>query len=96
MADDVPICSQRREAMPTVTVLTVDDHRDEWGAIIRGEYDEAPGLTLTRPQAEAHWDLDTLLAESLLAALVTSGFLTRTADGGYARAGERPTASQTD
>lgn len=76
--------------------VSVDEQQDEWGPIIRGEYDEAPGLTLTQPQAEALWDLDTMLAESLLSALVTSGFLTRTTDGGYARAGERTETPPTD
>ena len=50
---------------------------------IRGEYREMPGLKLTMVQARRLWDLDASTCDTLLATLVQSGFLRRTADGGF-------------
>ena len=46
---------------------------------IQGEFLEMPGLRLTCRQAQRLWNLDALICESLLAALVDVGFLTETA-----------------
>jgi hypothetical protein len=54
---------------------------------IRGEFLEMPGLRLTERQARRLWGLDTTHCEALLAALVESGFLARTRDGAFVRAG---------
>lgn len=53
---------------------------------VRGEYLEMPGLSLTEPQAQRLWHLDPQACQSLLKALVESGFLRQTPRGGYVRA----------
>jgi hypothetical protein len=50
---------------------------------IRDEYLEMPGLSLTVVQAQRFWSLDHETCTGLLDALVTGGFLTRTANGSY-------------
>jgi hypothetical protein len=53
-------------------------------ALIRAEYDEMPGLCLTRAQAQRLWRLDADLCDHVLTAMVDAGFLRLTA-GGYVR-----------
>ena len=48
---------------------------DEWVTIVRGEYEESPGLSLTCEQARRLWSFDTELCEAVLSRLITSGFL---------------------
>ena len=48
---------------------------------IQGEFLEMPGLRLTSRQAQRLWNLDEIICESLLAALVDVQFLVQTADG---------------
>lgn len=55
--------------------------------VIRAEYLEMPGLSLTLPQAMRFWGLDETVCRSLLDALVAAGFLTLTGSGQYRRAG---------
>jgi hypothetical protein len=57
----------------------------DWLQIIRGEFQEIPGLHLTKPQIQRLWGLDTVMCDALLDALVSVRFLKRTAKGGYAR-----------
>lgn len=52
---------------------------------ICGEYLEMPGLKLTPGQARRLWGLSERTCAELLGHLVESGFLVRTADGGYVR-----------
>jgi hypothetical protein len=52
---------------------------------IRAEYLEMPGLTLRPEQVQRLCGVDSALCESVLEALVESGFLSRRADGAYAR-----------
>ena len=58
----------------------------DWLEIIRAEYLEMPGMHLTGRQAQRLWNLDPATCETLLAALVATGFLRRTPTGGYMRA----------
>ena len=48
---------------------------------IQGEFLEMPGLQLTCRQAQRLWNLDAVVCESLLAALVDVRFLVQTSDG---------------
>lgn len=48
---------------------------------IQGEFLEMPGLRLTCRQAQRMWNLDALVCEALLAALVDVRFLVQTPDG---------------
>jgi hypothetical protein len=52
---------------------------------IQSEFLEMPGLRLTLPQAQRLWNLDALVCESLLAALVDVRFLVRALDGAFMR-----------
>lgn len=53
---------------------------------IRSEYREMPGLNVTRDQARCLWALDPDVCDRLLAHLIRSGFLARTAQNTYVRA----------
>ena len=59
---------------------------EDWLQLIRGEYEELPGLQLTQAQAEERWALDARSAEALLDDLVSSGVLRMTGEGAYVRA----------
>ena len=52
---------------------------------IRAEYLEMPGITLRPEQVQRLCGVDRTLCESVLEALVESGFLSRRADGAYGR-----------
>lgn len=52
---------------------------------IRSEYIEMPGLTLRPEQVQRLCGVDRALCDSVLETLVQSGFLSRRADGAYAR-----------
>ena len=65
---------------------TADTHVTEWLQLIRGEYLEIPGLSLTKPQVQQMWGLDPVTAEALLAALVEAKFLRCTNQQAYVRA----------
>ena len=56
-------------------------------ARIKGEFVDMPGLRLTCRQAQRLWNLDALMCESLLAALVDVRFLVVTADGLFMQPG---------
>jgi hypothetical protein len=51
---------------------------------IRAEYDELPGLCLTRAQAQRLWMLEPDVCDNILRAMVDAGFL-RLTPGGYIR-----------
>jgi hypothetical protein len=63
------------EAMPT-----------DWVQIIRGEFQEIPGLHLTKAEFQRMWSLDLATCDALLGELVDRHFLKRIHDGTYARA----------
>jgi hypothetical protein len=52
---------------------------------LRSEYTEMPTLRLTAVQIERLCDADRLVCESVLAAIVDVGYLTRNGDGTYVR-----------
>jgi hypothetical protein len=49
----------------------------EWVQIVRGEYEESPGLSLTCAQARRLWSLDAVLCDAVLERLIETGFLRR-------------------
>jgi hypothetical protein len=53
--------------------------------IVRGEFQELPGLTLTKPQVERLWALDTDTCDAVLQLLLDEHCLKRTAGGAYVR-----------
>ncbi len=52
---------------------------------VRDEFGALPGLSLTAEQARLVFDLDREMCESILIALVSEGFLHRTAQGAFKR-----------
>ena len=52
--------------------------------LIRSEYEEMPGLCLTRAQVQRLWLLDPAACDNVLRALVDAGSL-RLTSGGYVR-----------
>jgi hypothetical protein len=63
-----------------------ETHIEDWLQLIRAEYLESPGLSLTKQQVERLWGLDAVTSEALLAALVDANFLRRTERDAYVRA----------
>jgi hypothetical protein len=57
----------------------------DWVRIIRSEYLESPGLSLTKPQARRLWGLDPDLCDSVMDAMVAANFLRRTPQQRYVR-----------
>ncbi len=55
---------------------------------IQGEYIEMPGLRLTVVQAQRLWGLDRAMCDAVLGSLVDTRFLSRNADGTYARSSD--------
>lgn len=54
--------------------------------MVRAEFNEMPGLHLTRIQVQRLWNLDGALCSALLDALVADKFLRRTSRDTYLRA----------
>jgi len=54
--------------------------------LVRGEFREMPGLTLTVAQAGRLWSLDPQTCTGVLTDLVDAGFLCRKPDGTFCRA----------
>ena len=50
-----------------------------------GEYNEMPGMCVTRPQAQRLWGLDSTTCELVLMTLVERGILRRTSRGTYVK-----------
>jgi hypothetical protein len=72
-----------QEAQTSVTRVPVTRVIDLVG-LIRAEYNEMPGLCLTRAQAQRLWLLEPDVCENVLCAMVDAGFL-RLTPGGYVR-----------
>ena len=64
----------------------VEDLRADWANLIRAEYCEMPGLSLTEKQVERLWRLDQPTVNALLKDLIDNGFLRCTSKGRYIRA----------
>ena len=54
---------------------------------VKQEYLEMPGLVLTRRQASRLWNVDAVVCQALLSALVHEAFLVETQGGAYLRRG---------
>jgi len=55
----------------------------DWLRLIRSEYQEIPGLHLTKAQVQRFWSLDAATCDAVIEALVKMQFLRRTHTGGY-------------
>jgi len=63
----------------------IDVTATDWFQIIGGEFQEVPGLCLTKGEIQRLWDLDAPTCDEVLDALVRTRFLRRTDEGTYAR-----------
>lgn len=72
-----------QEAQTAVTRVPATRVTDLVG-LIRAEYNEMPGLCLTRAQAQRLWLLEADVCDNVLRAMVDAGFL-RLTSGGYVR-----------
>jgi hypothetical protein len=54
-------------------------------ARVRAEYLQRPGLALTKEQMRRYWVLDASACDTIVAALVASGFLHQRADHAFVR-----------
>ena len=70
-------------------MVVLDVPVTDWMHLIRVEYLEMPGPTLTRRQMERLWGLDGGTCDEVLAELLARGFLVRHPDGRYARPREQ-------
>jgi hypothetical protein len=66
--------------------ILVVDGPVEWIARVRAEYLDMPGLSLTKSQMCRLWWFDAQTCETVVQALVASGFLHRRANQTYVRA----------
>ena len=64
---------------------TADAHIGDWLQLIRAEYLEIPGLSLTKRQVQRLWCLDHATTEAVLVALVEVKFLRCTRQHAYVR-----------
>jgi hypothetical protein len=58
--------------------------------LVRAEYLEMPGLSLTGPQVRRMWGLDSATCETVLGALLETKFLSRTRKGLFVVAAAAP------
>jgi hypothetical protein len=69
--------------------LTDDELNQHRMQIVRGEYLEIPGLSLTSKQVERLWGFDEAICQRILVGLMDSQFLGRTSDGRFVRVHDR-------
>lgn len=70
-------------------MIATDVDVSEFSQLIRAEYIEMPGLSLTARQAQRLWCLDADTCRRLLNELIEANFLERTRRGTYVRRGVR-------
>ena len=61
----------------------------EWLRLIEAEYEEMPGLSLSKAQMQRLWGLEAFVCDALVDALVTARVLKRTVHDTYVVAGVR-------
>ena len=69
--------------MTPTTPVTTGHRACEMLQIILSEYREMPCLSLTKPQMQRLWGLESFVCEALVDALVAASVLRRTASGAY-------------
>lgn len=72
------------QGIETVAVAAPVTRVTDLVGLIRAEYDEMPGLCLTRAQVQRLWLLEPSACDNVLRALVDAGYL-RLTPGGYVR-----------
>jgi hypothetical protein len=72
------------QGFQTSTVTAPTSRVSDLVGLIRSEYEEMPGLCLTRAQVQRLWLLEPAACDNVLRALVDAGYL-RLTTGGYVR-----------
>jgi len=54
-----------------------------WLNLVRAEYQEMPGLCLTKPQMQRLWGFDAYIADALIEALLLTRVLRKTTEGTF-------------
>jgi hypothetical protein len=62
----------------------------KWLDLIRSEYEEMPGLSLSKAQMQKLWGLDAFVCDALVEALIAARVLRRTSNGMYVANGAGP------
>jgi hypothetical protein len=65
--------------------MTRERQLAEWVELVRAEFVESPGLSVTCQQAQVLWGLDAVTADGILRALVDVNFLRCTSRNSYVR-----------
>jgi hypothetical protein len=73
------------QRMARSALVRRDDKIWDWVQVIRSEYLEMPGLSLTKPQAQRLWGLDARTCDVLIDQMVSGKFLRRTPGACYVR-----------
>jgi hypothetical protein len=74
------------DPMSSVFPMSREDTMTDLLHLIRAEYQEIPGLHLTKHQVQRLWNVDVTTCEAVLEALETARFLRRTHTGAYVKA----------
>jgi hypothetical protein len=61
----------------------MNKHVTDWLRLVQAEYQEMPGLNLTKPQVQRLWGLDEVTCREVLGTLEAEHFLKRTQCNGY-------------
>jgi tRNA G26 N,N-dimethylase Trm1 len=77
---------QRQTSQEQSMSGTIRDRTEEIISTIRGEFNEMPGMRLTRAQFCRLWHLEGKHAERVIGALTASGFLRKDRENRYGRA----------
>ena len=72
------------QGIQTFTAIVPTSRVTDLLGLIRAEYDEMPGLCLTRSQVQRLWLLEPEACDTVLCAMVDAGYL-RLSPGGYVR-----------
>lgn len=73
-------------AFPTPDSVRRRKAQRELSRLVRAEYEEMPGLSVTLAQAQRLWSVDRQTCELVFMGLVERGFLRRTARDRFVRA----------
>ena len=63
--------------------MVESDRLADWTELVRSEYAEMPGLSLTEPQMARLFGFDPPTLEAVVTALIQAHVLRRTAEGSY-------------
>ena len=71
--------------LPLPAAMQITPLLTEWLRLVRADYNEVPGLHLTKVEIQRMWGLDADTCDALVDALVESQFLRLTRRGRYRR-----------